>query len=498
LPENLVAYRDGEMASQTIVLRQTWQLGAEMTKGGFGRIYTAEAEDGSQVVVKLIPKAPGASRELLFEPLSGLPNIIPILDSGEWQDFYVLVMPLAEKSFRQHLDEAGGKLAIGDAVPILLDVAEALASLGHGVVHRDLKPENVLLYQGRWCLADFGIARYAEATTAPDTHKYSMTPPYAAPEQWRAERTAPATDVYAFGVMAFELLQGQRPFPGPGSADFREQHLNRTPPPLPGCSPSIGSLVTECLYKASQARPTPANIVTRLRASTKPPSPAAAKLQAANERIVGRQAEEGAQASAQKSAQQQRIELLAAANHSLSQILDTLVERIREAAPAATVSPPPGVDARLGNGALVVDAVAPSPVNLSASPRLDVIAYTAIEVHQPLDPYGYEGRSHSLWFCDAHDAGVYRWFETAFMIHPLVRESSSVAPFALVPDDKDAVAAFSSFGIGRRQIAWEPVPFDQGDEDQFIERWLGWFAEAVNGTLRRPSQMPESSGGRHR
>ncbi len=486
------------MASQTIILRYTWQLGAEMTKGGFGRIYAAEAEDGSQVVVKLIPKAPGASRELLFEPLSGLSNIIPILDSGEWQDFYVLVMPYAEKSLRQHLDEAGGKLTIDDAVPILLDVAEALAGLGQGVVHRDLKPENVLLYQGRWCLADFGIARYAEATTAPDTHKYSMTPPYAAPEQWRVERTTAATDVYAFGVMAFELLQGQRPFPGPGSADFREQHLNQTPPALTRCPPSSGSLVTECLYKAAQARPTPANIVTRLRASTKPPSPAVAKLQAANQRVVDRQAEEGATASAQKSTQQQRMELVAAANHSLGQILNTLVDRIREAAPAATVSPPPSVDVRLGSGALVVDSVSSSPVNLSASPRLDVIAYTLIEVHQPLDPYGYEGRSHSLWFCDTHDAGVYRWFETAFMIHPLVRESSTVAPFALAPSNKDAVAAFSSFVVGRRQIAWEPVPFDQGNEEQFIERWLEGFAEAVNGTLRRPSQMPETSGGRHR
>src|SRR5258708_40144833 len=113
---------------------------------------------------------------------------------------------------------------MNEAVNILLDVAEALASLEKDVVHRDLKPENILFYQGHWCLADFGIARYAEATTSPDTHKYSFTPPYAAPEQWRFERATPATDVYAFGVTAFELLQGHRPFRG---TDFLVQLLTQ-------------------------------------------------------------------------------------------------------------------------------------------------------------------------------------------------------------------------------------------------------------------------------
>jgi serine/threonine protein kinase len=67
---------------------------------------------------------------------------------------------------------------------------------------------------GRWCLADFGISRYAEATTAPDTRKLAWTPAYAAPEQWRAEPASAATDVYALGVIAYELLAGIRPFRG--------------------------------------------------------------------------------------------------------------------------------------------------------------------------------------------------------------------------------------------------------------------------------------------
>jgi eukaryotic-like serine/threonine-protein kinase len=480
----------------SIELRRTWNVGSEIANGGFGKIYEAHDGHGSQAVIKFVPKAPGASRELLFEPVSGHPNIIPIWDSGEWENYYVLVMPRAEKSLRQHLGEAEGTLTTDESLGILIDVAEALAGLEPDVVHRDLKPENILLYGGCWCLADFGIARYAEATTAPDTHKYAFTAPYAAPEQWRVERATPATDVYAFGVTAFELLQGHRPFSGP---DYREQHLNQAPPSLVGCSPSIASLVTECLYKAPQARPTPANILARLRRSQQPSSPAAVQLQAVNQLIVAQQAQAGVIASAQKSTEEQRRELFHTARQSLETILERLNQRICSEAPAAIVARLTYLVVELGNGRLSIESIQPTPPQCLAafgappvfeSPAFDVIAHTAIGVRKPCDQFNYEGRSHSLWFCDAYDEGVYRWFETAFMIKGFVPFISTVNPFALSPTDKEKAS--------RCQIAWEPLPFDQGDEEQFIERWLGWFAGAVGGALHMPSQMPENSGGHHR
>ncbi|WP_442868297.1 protein kinase domain-containing protein [Bradyrhizobium sp. CCBAU 53415] len=70
---------------------------------------------------------------------------------------------------------------------------------------------------GKWCLSDFGISRYAEATTAADTQKYSLSPPYAAPERWRAERAIAAADVYALGVMAFECSAAASFFQAPSS-----------------------------------------------------------------------------------------------------------------------------------------------------------------------------------------------------------------------------------------------------------------------------------------
>ena len=118
------------------------------------------------------------------------------------------------------------------------------------VVHRDLKPENVLRLDGRWCLADFGISRYAEATTAPDTRKFAMSPQYAAPERWRAERASGAADVYAVGVMAYEMLTGVLPFAGPAFEDFRDAHLHQDPAHLGEVPAALAALVEECLYKA--------------------------------------------------------------------------------------------------------------------------------------------------------------------------------------------------------------------------------------------------------
>ncbi len=131
-------------------------------------------------------------------------------------------------------------------------------------MHRDVKPQNVLLLEGRWCLADFGIARYAEASTAPDTRKFAMSMPYAAPERWRGERATAAADVYSLGVIAHEVIVGALPFPGPSEHDFREQHLHAEPPPLPGATTRLASLVEECLFKAPQSRPTPTNLLVRL------------------------------------------------------------------------------------------------------------------------------------------------------------------------------------------------------------------------------------------
>lgn len=156
-------------------LKYEWTLGEPVgDRSGFGRVYAVQSPGQPAAVAKLIPKVPGAERELLFaEGLDGVRNVVPLLDSGETADDWVLVMPRAEKSLRAHLNERAEPLPLAEAVPILTNIAATLADLDGRVVHRDIKPENVLLLDGRWFLVDFGISRYAEATTAPHTRKFS-------------------------------------------------------------------------------------------------------------------------------------------------------------------------------------------------------------------------------------------------------------------------------------------------------------------------------------
>ena len=469
-------------------LERTWQIGPQLGEGGFARVFLAQNEDGEPAVVKLVPKEPGTQREMLFVDLEGVSNVMPILDSGESEDFWVLVMPKADRSLRDHLDEASG-IAINEALSVLIDIAEALVAVeARGVVHRDIKPENVLLLDGRWHIADFGIARYAEATTASDTLKLAKSRPYAAPEQWREERATSATDVYALGVIAHELLAGEWPFGGP---DFRRQHLEDNPPAIAGIPDRLRSLVAECLYKAPGTRPRPENLVPRLQGSLRPTSQAGSRLQQANVLAVERQAEATRQQSAAQAEAERRRALYATAEQALQNTLALLDRRIKDEASAVetghTGHGPSNMAWKLNTGSMSVDF--PKSVGLGRDQSLpfEVIAHTQIVASMPADRRGYAGRSHSLWFCDAQEPGVFRWFETAFMT---LGSENSLAPFAMNPDARDAAIALSPT-MHIYQAAWPFMPIDQGDEDDFIERWIGWFGDAAEGQLRYPSRLPE-------
>jgi serine/threonine-protein kinase len=202
-----------QQVDERLVLDHEWIVGKRIGGGGFGEVFEVSGEAG-EAVAKLVPNDPGADRELLFVDLGGARNVVPILESGEHDGHLVLVMPRAAKSLHDLLEATGGGIKLDEVLRILRDVCNALVDLDGKVVHRDLKPQNILLLNDQWCLADFGISRYAEATTAPDTQKYALSPPYAAPERWRMERATSATDIYALGVIAYEMIAGQRPFEG--------------------------------------------------------------------------------------------------------------------------------------------------------------------------------------------------------------------------------------------------------------------------------------------
>jgi serine/threonine-protein kinase len=102
----------------TIQLGRRWTLGNQIGRGGYGRVFEASDDGGILAAAKVIPKVPGADRELLFVDLTGVHNVVPIIDSGEWKDNWVIVMPRATKSLRAHLTERR-MIAAEEAVTIL-------------------------------------------------------------------------------------------------------------------------------------------------------------------------------------------------------------------------------------------------------------------------------------------------------------------------------------------------------------------------------------------
>ncbi|MVT53097.1 protein kinase [Bradyrhizobium yuanmingense] len=476
----------------TIRLKHDWVLGDRLGAGGFGQVFAAENQDGLKAAVKLVPKVPGASRELLFVDLKDAHGVVPIIDSGEHGEHWVLVMPRASKSLRDHLTNTESPLSTPDATSILIDIASALAELDGKVVHRDLKPENVLYLNSKWCLSDFGISRYAEATTAADTQKYSLSPPYAAPERWRAERATGAVDVYAFGVMAFEMLQGRKPFPGPHIEDYREQHLHQEASLIHVGTPVLRAIVTEALFKAPGARPSPANLLARLKRSQQQRSGGLGKLSEAHLGEVAKQSEAERQASAARSAAEQRADLFRSASALIDGLYAELSGAILEAAPSARKGQSGkrnGVTISLGTAQLELVPAArtpPNPWDWRDPPAFDVIAQAGIILRIPRDRYDFEGRSHSLWYCDALEAGRYEWIETAFMISPMVPKMTVMRPFMADPGVEAAKALWA--GMAEFQLAW---PIEPVDPELLTERWAGWLADAAQGRFHAPSAMPE-------
>jgi eukaryotic-like serine/threonine-protein kinase len=474
-----------------IKLENNWEIINQIGSGGFGKVFRVNSGT-EDCALKLIPKTEGAERELLFVELENVRNAVPILEVGETTNEWAIVMPLAECSLRDRLAE-NLRLPLNEALVVLQDVCTALADLADEVVHRDIKPENVLLLDGKWCLADFGIARYAEASTDEKTKKFAWTSAYCAPERWRFERATSASDIYSVGIMMYELLSGSRPFIGP---DFRDQHLHNNVQTLEGVPSALAAIVDECLYKAPEARPTAKQILARVaRLDFGSSSESRSKLAAANLAEVRRHSSEKQKLSQSVSEKERRDTLFQSSKRSYREISENLLEIIANEASSAIISHHRdlGWSAKLSTAEIRLSSIEFGSENLWNwdAPSFDVIAYSSLQVLIPEDRYGYQGRGHSLWFCDAVSEQNYSWYETAFMISPLIPRRGKQNPFALPP--RESAAKALSRGMAEYQVVWPFTPLERGHLHDFIDRWVGWFADAATGNLRQPSRMPEKS-----
>jgi serine/threonine-protein kinase len=253
-------------------------LTRELGRGGMSVVYAAhEARLERDVAVKVLVPSPDGDvdaerfrREILLLARLQHPHVVPVLRDGVADGRPYFVMPLVEgESLRERL-RRGGPLPVGEAVRVLRAVAAALAyAHARGVVHRDVKPDNVLLSAGGAAtVSDFGVARAIAVARAgergSDEGLVVGTPAYMAPEQAAGDPEADhRVDLYAFGVLAYEVLTGATPFAGRSGLARLTAQLTEPPPPIaerrPDLPRRVASLVMRCLQLDPAHRPAEAS-----------------------------------------------------------------------------------------------------------------------------------------------------------------------------------------------------------------------------------------------
>src|SRR5436190_190404 len=217
----------------------------ELGRGGMATVYLAEdIRHERKVAIKVLdPKIAailGAERflqEIKVTANLQHPHLLPLFDSGQVEGTVFYVMPyVAGETLRSRLTRET-QLPVADAIRIAAEIAAGL-DYAHrqGVIHRDIKPDNVLFHDGRALVADFGIALAwcGDGRTRMTKAGASLgTPEYMSPEQAAGEQHLdPRTDIYALGVVLYEMLTGQPPFTGPSAQAIVARVLSEEPRPL--------------------------------------------------------------------------------------------------------------------------------------------------------------------------------------------------------------------------------------------------------------------------
>jgi len=267
-----------------------YRIERELGGGGMSRVFLAEEPAlGRRVAIKVLESARGGvdaerfRREVLLSARLQHPHIVPLLAAGETDGLLYYVMPFVEgQSLRARL-RAQGPLPLSEAVRLLRGVAAALDyAHARGVVHRDIKPDNVGVAGGIAVVLDFGVSKALAASTAVPADGITGaglvigTPRYMAPEQIAGDPDIDGrADLYAFGVLAYELIAGEPPFVSPDPAKLLRAHLAETPVPLgahrQGLPPGLAALVMRCLEKDRERRPAgAAELLDQLEATATP------------------------------------------------------------------------------------------------------------------------------------------------------------------------------------------------------------------------------------
>jgi serine/threonine-protein kinase len=459
--------------------------------GGFGEVFEGRDARSQPIAVKRLRVSVGeaARRELkIADEIAGksFAHVLEILDAGEDSEGggYYIIMPRADRSLADEL-ELRKLFPEAEAVDILRQIAEGLKEVGI-LVHRDLKPGNVLLQDGRWKIADFGIARFVEDATTTHTVRGCLSPPYAAPEQWTGEHTTNATDIYALCCLAYALLRGTPPFQGPTLADFKRQHTRETPPPLTNGDQRVRAIVAAGLRKPPAGRPPIDRLIAVLRevASNPAPTPAIAALHAINAMEVERVSEAKAEAARERREEQERNALVRTGEEVFTDLIERLEKVARENASEARIDHAGDqLWVSLGEAELEIELQGAVPPISFPSSGWQVLSIGRIGIKQSR-PEWKQGAT--LWYMKLREAESYRWYEVAYKRHALSR-APVVGPFA-IQDLGDDIYRHADLAAGPGmhavEIEFGPALIDDENSEAFFERWLKRLADAYNGRLR--------------
>jgi serine/threonine protein kinase len=265
-----------------LALGDNYVLERELTGSGMSRVFVAtEKSLNRQVVVKVLPPELAAGvnrdrfrREIQLAAQLQHPHIVPLHAAGSPGDLLYFTMPYIEGESLRHALHEGVKFSPREVVRILHDVSDALAyAHSRGVIHRDIKPGNVLRSGSHAVVTDFGVAKAISAAmpaVGMTTSGMAIgTPAYMAPEQLAGDPAADhRVDIYAVGLLGYELLAGEAPFKASSPQETLAAQLTRAPEPIskrrPDAPPGLAALLTRCLAKNPADRPQTATEVVSL------------------------------------------------------------------------------------------------------------------------------------------------------------------------------------------------------------------------------------------
>ncbi|WP_188205759.1 Stk1 family PASTA domain-containing Ser/Thr kinase [Alkalibacillus aidingensis] len=248
------------------VLNDRYKIIQYIGGGGMANVYLAkDLILGRNVAIKILKMEYSDNQEFIerfrreAESAISLSNehIVSIYDVGEEDDIYYMVMEHVDGTTLKEYIQQKGTVSMDEAVRIMIQLSEAVKHAhDNGIIHRDIKPQNILIdHQGKVKITDFGIARALSSTALTKTNDVLGSVHYLSPEQARGGVATKKSDIYALGIVLYELLTGRLPFSGESAVSIALKHMQTDPPFVRSFNPDIPQSLENVVLKATVKNP---------------------------------------------------------------------------------------------------------------------------------------------------------------------------------------------------------------------------------------------------